>query len=222
MSFNRKSTGSLIMPSNNRQMSRIIENPKREDRRITRTRQLLRDAILALILERGYDAVTIQDITDRANLGRATFYIHYRDKEDLLLQTLKAIFDELVAQSGPPTLPGQKSERPTPIEYAFQHAAKNRDLYLVMLQSSASASVARQIRAYISQTVQTWARLLELPTALPFPIEVYAEHASGSLIGLLSWWLENDMPYPPERMAEIYRSLNVNWIPNAMKSLPSP
>ncbi len=56
----------------------------KEDRRVARTRQLLRDALVSLILERGYDEVTVQDVLDRANLGRSTFYAHYRNKDDLL------------------------------------------------------------------------------------------------------------------------------------------
>lgn len=57
---------------------------EKEDRRVVRTRQLLRDALVSLILERGYDEVTVQDVLDRANLGRSTFYAHYRNKDDLL------------------------------------------------------------------------------------------------------------------------------------------
>ncbi|MEZ4667133.1 MAG: helix-turn-helix domain-containing protein [Anaerolineae bacterium] len=61
---------------------------KRPDRRRARTRKLMRDSLIALILEKGYDAVTVQDITDRENLGRATFYLHYKNgKERLLMQS---------------------------------------------------------------------------------------------------------------------------------------
>jgi AcrR family transcriptional regulator len=61
------------------------------DRRIQRTRQLLRNALFALIIERGYESIAIQDITERANLGRATFYLHYQDKEELLKASVKAL-----------------------------------------------------------------------------------------------------------------------------------
>jgi AcrR family transcriptional regulator len=56
----------------------------RDDRRIRRTRAALRQALIGLVLERGYDAVTIRDVVDRANVGRSTFYAHYPSKEDLL------------------------------------------------------------------------------------------------------------------------------------------
>src|SRR5690349_22765699 len=70
---------------------------KRGSRQVQRTRQHLEEACIALILEKGYEAVTIQDILDRANVGRSTFYVHYRDKEDLLMsrfQALQQAFEE--------------------------------------------------------------------------------------------------------------------------------
>ncbi len=63
------------------------------DRRIQRTRQLLHEALITLILEKGYDAITVQDILERANLGRSTFYAHYQDKEALLLSGFQELFD---------------------------------------------------------------------------------------------------------------------------------
>ena len=82
------------------------------DRRIVRTRQLLRDSLMSLILEKGYEAVTVQHITDQANLGRATFYLHYKDKEELLVISLESLFDELVKTMGPPVVSNQISRAP--------------------------------------------------------------------------------------------------------------
>ncbi len=63
------------------------------DRRVQRTQALLQDALLALIEEKGYAAITVQDILDRANLGRSTFYMHYRDKDDLLVSGFEQLKD---------------------------------------------------------------------------------------------------------------------------------
>src|SRR5215218_9787371 len=65
------------------------------DRRIQRTRQLLLDALSALILEKGYEAMTVQDVIDRANIGRSTFYVHFQDKEDLLLKGVETLWSAL-------------------------------------------------------------------------------------------------------------------------------
>src|ERR1700736_2924895 len=69
---------------------------KKTDPRVVRTRQMLREALVASILEQGCDATNIQDITDRAGLRRATFYLHYTDKEDLLLSIMRDMLDELM------------------------------------------------------------------------------------------------------------------------------
>jgi AcrR family transcriptional regulator len=68
------------------------------DRRKARTRQLLRDALMALIVEKGYEAISIQDIVDRANVARPTFYLHFKDKEELLFTSLVEIYEELFSR----------------------------------------------------------------------------------------------------------------------------
>src|SRR5688572_30831151 len=73
-------------------------NEKKLDRRVVRTRGMLQRALLALMSEQSYDTISVADITDRADLRRATFYLHYRDKEELLVATLEGMFNELVAQ----------------------------------------------------------------------------------------------------------------------------
>ena len=66
------------------------------DRRVQRTRQLLNEALMALIVEKGYDAITVQNLIDRANLGRSTFYAHYQDKDDLLLSGMEEVVHSLI------------------------------------------------------------------------------------------------------------------------------
>ena len=72
-----------------------MEEAQRIDRRIQRTRHELREALFALIIERGYEAITVLDITERANLGRTTFYLHYHEKEELLVDSVKELLNEL-------------------------------------------------------------------------------------------------------------------------------
>src|ERR1700694_2091739 len=126
------------------------------DRRVQRTKQLLRDSLMALILERGYDATRVEDITERANLGRATFYLHYRDKEELLISSLEDIYDGLIKNIGPfpKAAPAGKDSLPGLI--AFQHAADNRDLYRVMLSSHGGAAIRQRIQEYLAGVVRQW------------------------------------------------------------------
>src|SRR5258708_20033897 len=74
---------------------------EKKARRIQRTRHLLRQALFTLIVERGYETITVEEITERANVGRATFYVHYKDKEELLLVCLEELFHETAATLGP-------------------------------------------------------------------------------------------------------------------------
>jgi len=180
------------------------------DRRKVRTRQMLRDALIALILEKGYDATTVEDITNRANLGRATFYLHYRDKDELLVHTLESTFDELVKTLKPISLDDVSTAQAQAL-VAFQHAAENRDLYRVMLGGQGSGSILRRVREYIATLVQERTQLLiqQLPPgAIPIPGEILAEHIAGSLLTLIVWWLENDLPYSAEYMAQVFQQLN--------------
>jgi AcrR family transcriptional regulator len=191
------------------------------DRRIQRTRQLLRDSLLTLILERGYDSITIQDITDQANLGRATFYLHFKDKEDLLLTSLEEIYDELVKSAGPPALAGVDSDRPSPVLATFRHAAQHKDLYKVMLNSQGASRVTRRMRDYIVEVVRSMFTRYVAVETLPLPLDILAQHAAGSLLSLLIWWLEHDLPHSPDYMAHVFHTLNVRPLLAATHAAPA-
>src|SRR5689334_22964558 len=153
-----------------------MESEIKMDRRKVRTRQMLRSALIALILEKGYDATTVEDITNHANLGRATFYLHYRDKEELLVSTLQNIFDELVKNLKPISLESDPTAQAQAL-IAFQHAAENRDLYRVMLSGQGSGSLIRRVREYLSNILrQRIEGLLQQlpPGAMPIPVEILA------------------------------------------------
>jgi AcrR family transcriptional regulator len=110
---------------------------KKMDRRIQRTRQLLQDALLALILEKGFEAVTVQDVIDRANVGRSTFYAHFQDKEDLLLsgfEHLRTEFEKyLLSESG-------TRDSPWALSFSMlQHAQSQRQLYKAFASKEATS-----------------------------------------------------------------------------------
>ncbi|MBE0688765.1 MAG: TetR/AcrR family transcriptional regulator [Anaerolineae bacterium] len=115
---------------------------QRPDRRRERTKRQLSDALIALVLERGYDNIRIEDITERANLGRATFYLHFADKQELLLMTLQRVVDEVVTQIGDLPAAQMTPGAPTPAQIAFRHADANKALYRVILQSQAAGVLA--------------------------------------------------------------------------------
>lgn len=179
---------------------------KKTDPRVLRTRQLLRDALLDLIREKGFEAITIQDLTDRAQLNRVTFYLHYRDKQDLLTRSMEDMLDELVARAELAPLPDSSSEIDRGLEHLvglFEHVAYHKDFYRIMLGKDGMASFAAQIRSYIEQFVyqRVEAKQAEI-RHLHVPTNIYSRFMAAAYVGVIAWWLENDQPHPPDKMAE--------------------
>ena len=179
---------------------------KAPDRRIRRTRQLLREALVELILEKGYDAVTVQDVLDRANVGRSTFYAHYRDKEELLLsgfEALQAQFEQHLA--------GRSVNSASPWNLSlslFQHAQSERRLYKALFGRQGGSVVLTHIHKYLFTLVRDHLRpRLSSKQSEKVPADVLAHHLVSSFVALLTWWLDNDLPYPAERINDMYLQL---------------
>ncbi|MEP7356476.1 MAG: TetR/AcrR family transcriptional regulator [Anaerolineales bacterium] len=175
--------------------------PKKTDPRVLRTRQMLREALIAVILDKGYDAANIADITDRAGLRRATFYLHYRDKEDLLLSLMRETLDDLIARIEAVSGHRLSSEREAEELIAFQHARENADLYRAILSGQGAAEILRGIRAHLAARIRENC-LAERPGFEPaIPIDVVANYMAAVKLNMITWWLDQGMPYTPEQMA---------------------
>ncbi len=195
---------------------------KRQDRRITRTRNQLREALFELILEKGYDTVTIEEITDRANLGRTTFYLHYKDKEQLLLESIDSIANDLLQQITQIIPAFSNSELSpanreiilyTPVLLVFNHAKENANLYRIILRGEGANKTNNRLRQIINRiAANVMAERIEFfgLKSPQIPIEVMTNYFAGSLLTVVTWWLENDMPHPPEIMASMFRDLILN------------
>jgi AcrR family transcriptional regulator len=194
---------------------------KKMDRRVGRTRRMLRDAMMALILERGYDSVTIEDITNRADVGRTTFYLHYRDKEELLLESINDIIEDLKEQIAHIPLSAwsfSDGVSPSPIQMIFQHGAEHVDLYRVMLRGEGISKSHGQIRTLISNAaIELFRVRMEKENLSIQPVvalDFFVNYFAGAIMGILMWWLENNMPYPPKVMAEMFQKM---FIPGAIE-----
>jgi AcrR family transcriptional regulator len=158
-----------------------IEN-KQLDRRARRTRRQLKEAFFRLILEKGYDAVTIEDITGQADLGRTTFYLHYKDKEDLLVKSFDGIAAELLSRlppsafnvAHPPVNTGDGVM--DAILVTFQHAAENAQLYQIILRGEGATRANRRIHAIIRQKAAELVseRLAQGQLRPQVPLDVFA------------------------------------------------
>lgn len=173
----------------------------RNDRRVKRTQQLLAEALIALTLEKGYEAVTIRDITDRADIGYATFFRHYADKDALLQGAVEVVLADLV-ELLQQHAPDEDAEAQGVL--IFRYVQAHSELCRVLISSRGSIALLNQIRA---AGVRSTLIHFQPQEESAIPAEIAANHLVAATIALIQWWLEHDMPYPPERMAMIYRDL---------------
>lgn len=173
-----------------------------EDLRVTRTRRALEEALTQLTLERGFEGFSVRDLAERAGVGYATFFRHYASKEALLGAVSEATLEDLVALLGPLSADEKPVETGTLL---FQHAAERADLYRVLLRTRNHGLLTRALEVGVRGVYETFE---ERPGSV-VPLEVAAHHFIHACITLLEWWLERGMPYPPERMGEMWGALIV-------------
>jgi AcrR family transcriptional regulator len=189
---------------------------KREDRRVQRTRQLLRHALVELILEKGYEAVTVQDITDRANVGRSTFYAHFSDKEELLVSGFDELKSAIVAQRRA-ARGGRKGTDSGRLDFGlalFEHAHSHRHLYQAMVGRESGAALQNKMRRLVTQLTRDDLASLAPPDSRGpgGAFEGVVHFVVGAFLGLLIWWLDSPRPLPPAEVDELFRRLAVPGI----------
>ena len=185
------------------------------DRRIRKTQHALREAFVALVLERGYDAVTVEDIADRADVARATFYKHFADKEELLTTLFEELTGELV--EGMPT-----TVRTNLVRDLYAHAEQYRDLYLVCLRGAGNGRaraafldvVAAKAEAVFAQRRRVSKRDLRVP------LPVLGRAFAGAHVALLENWLEQERRPSVESAAQMQRELLAKGFGWALGILP--
>lgn len=179
------------------------------DRRVLRSRCQFRQALIELILDKGYEAITVEELTERANTARATFYSHYKDKEDLLASCVSDLSVELREHIDKVRTIDEAGFTGDIYLAVFQHAIEERDMYRVILRGEGDGRAFRQFfdnfRRRAERTYQERAERLGVQTRLPF--EVLAHSVTGELLALLTWWIEKEPPYNKEEMSQMARDL---------------
>jgi AcrR family transcriptional regulator len=166
---------------------------KKKDRRVERTEQLIRGAMLALIREKGYEALTVQDIIDRANVGRATFYAHFDNKDDLLVSGFEDLRASLRARQREGWSSGRTVEQRALAfsHHFFEHTDEYREVFRAMVGKRSGALVERMLHKLVVDLVRE-----DVREALPrteyasVPPEALVQFIAGALFGVLTWWLE--------------------------------
>ncbi len=180
------------------------------DLRIRRTHHFLQEAMIELVTEKGFDAITVGDITERAMINRATFYRHYQDKYDLVATIFEEAANHLVEDMKPVhkgTDPGEKEESLREVwNQLFEHVAEHARLYRAMLGKNGSPWFAARMREHITKLIleneRRWEQQAgprqQIDPAMPKALPVM--QISHVLIGTIVWWLESEKNYTPIQM----------------------
>ncbi|HEU4552123.1 MAG TPA: TetR/AcrR family transcriptional regulator [Chitinophaga sp.] len=172
------------------------KQPLQNDRRTQKTRQYLAGALKELIVEKGYDAITIQDIIDRANVGRSTFYSHYESKEELLIGNIN--FQEALVNT-----PNDPENYPMGVNlhYLFHHTREHMHLVKAMAGTRsidilsnyfAELCAAKIVKSYKTRYAVSKANLQ--------PVRYKAEAAARGIVSMLFKWLADGATLPEEHM----------------------
>ncbi|WP_327144830.1 TetR/AcrR family transcriptional regulator [Nocardia sp. NBC_01327] len=176
------------------------------DRRVRRTRKTLHEAFIALVLDKGYENMTVQDILDRADIGRSTFYVHYRDKEALLTATFDSMRAQLEADFAHTASAGLPLEVDRPAALLFDHAHRNQRVYRALCGKQGGTVVTRHLHDFIVQLLAD--HLPHNPgTDHAPPPEVIAEFYAAATVGLLAWWIDHDFARDPTHLTSDFRHL---------------
>jgi len=193
---------------------------KVEDRRVQRTRKFLQDALMALILEQGYETITVQDIIDRANVGRSTFYDHYLDKQDLLLSGFTQLREFLAQQR--PTVTASGDLRMGFSLPMFEHACSYRPIYRAMIGKQSGAVVGKQIQQLLTDLVRGELAALVPHEATPVALEIVVQYTVSAFMGLLVWCADHDTPATAAEIDAIFQRLTMPGVLAGLGRLGSP
>lgn len=188
------------------------------DRRVQRTRESLQQALVALVGERRYETITIQDIADRANLGRTTFYLHYTSKDDLFMSCHEAIVgafhfgprgplsrEELLATEAPP---GRAA--------AYRHLEDARAQFQRLFQGENGPLLLGRIRDASARDLEASLRDAFTAADSAIPLDVLAHTLAGAQVALVQWWVEQRRPHTPEALAQAFHRVQRAAIRDAL------
>jgi AcrR family transcriptional regulator len=179
-----------------------------QDRRVRRTRRILNEALIALILEKGYERVTVQDILDRADVGRSTFYAHFRDKESLLVASFDDLGEQLRADLDALESGAAPTDPLRSVGVIYQHAHRHRAAYKALCGKQGGAIVYGHLHRLVGGLLRDHLRP-HLSAGYDLPVDVVAEFYTTAALGLLIWWVNHDFPYDPAALAAMYHRLAV-------------
>jgi AcrR family transcriptional regulator len=193
---------------------------KKEDRRITRTKGALHQALTELVKEKGYAAVTIEEITTRAKMGRTTFYLHYQDKEDLVLESMEdrlaSVIDLITSR---PLLVWFRESNGRLMEMIFDSVQENKDIFAIICHEPSSKVYDRfrkiiytMAKKMIAESPWAQKKVAQLNISIDFVINYF----SGAMWSTIVWW--SDQGFEPNAR-EMSRNFSKMFFPGLLRIL---
>ena len=181
------------------------------DRRVRRTQKLLHRALISLVLEGNYDSITIQEILDRADIGRSTFYAHFKRKDELLISGIRELRDTLES-----AIQSERSQS-KPLEAVigfslpmFQHASEYREVYHALLNTHGWPIFRERLEETFDEIIrrECKAEIQRLKKAdSDVPVDLFVHYLTAGFFSVLTWWLGRRSRLTPLQINEIFRSL---------------
>lgn len=173
------------------------------DRRILRTRDALGDALVALMQEKNFDDITVQEVLDRAGVGRATFYAHYRDKEDLFISDVEDFYESFSTSL---KRQGAEPKRLAPVRELFAHLSDVREFYAALVNSGKVHDVRTLGQGCFARSIEERLQSVS-PEMDPVQRAAQAHALAGSLFSLLDWWIDKGMKIDPQEMDDLFHRM---------------
>jgi AcrR family transcriptional regulator len=200
-------------------MSRKSPPPARKvDPRVERTQDSLGDALIRLMHEKPFESITVQEVLDRARVGRSTFYAHFRDKDDLFLTQSDHFFHHLANVLSER---GEASDRVAPVRELFAHVGEVSVFYKALIESGKIHEVMELAQGHFARGIER--RIVELATekAISSASRAALSHAlAGALLSMLTWWLDHRMRVSPAEMDDLYHQMVWSGVSGAGDKMP--
>ncbi|MCC6613111.1 MAG: TetR/AcrR family transcriptional regulator C-terminal domain-containing protein [Anaerolineae bacterium] len=178
-------------------------NDATQDPRIVRTRALLRNALMALIADRGFSSLTIQDVTQQAGLHRTTFYLHYSGLHELLEDCAKTLFGEVRTEI---YKVWDKQQDPASLEpvvaNVLHHLERHEAFYRTLLGKHGDPLFRELFQALLNELIFEPITRDHPQLDIGYPLEMTLQFYSTGFIGIASWWLEKGLPISAEQAAQ--------------------
>src|SRR5258707_2574247 len=183
----------------------------KSDRRVRRTRESLHKALISLTLEKDYDSITVQEVLDRANVGRSTFYTHFQSLNELLISGTHELRRTLHTALENRRKSAKRHENVVAFSHAmFDHAYGYRNVYFALLNTGAWPIVRQQLQDVLEELIrrECKAEIAKLKTAnSDVPVDLFVHYLTSAFFAVLIWWMDRRIRLTPSQIDDVFRSL---------------